>query len=182
MALPLPESALADAPDQQQSKLASKPTPDSEENRICLLEEDLMDMVDLALQKSPTDLQLALTKFVKDLDPDTDVILDALLPPPSSSIRMAPRASTPTNLRQALNSEVLFYGSTKLIDTLVDWVSGYNDELDGVLDSLIQTAGEQSVGRIVVSKLLEVAGRIPLPTPVVNLYNTTQAGILLTKM
>lgn len=182
MALPLPESALADAPDQQQSKLASKPTPDSEENRICLLEEDLMDMVDLALQKSPTDLQLALTKFVKDLDPDTDVILDALLPPPSSSIRATPRASTPTNLRQALNSEVLFYGSTKLIDTLVDWVSGYNDELDGVLDSLIQTAGEQSVGRIVVSKLLEAAGRVPLPTPVVNLYNTTQAGILLTKM
>lgn len=182
MALPLPESALADAPDQQQSKLTSKPAPDSDENRICLLEEDLMDMVDLALQKSPTDLQLALTKFVKDLDPDTDVILDALLPPPSSSIRATPRASTPTNLRQALNSEVLFYGSTKLIDTLVDWVSGYNDELDGVLDSLIQTAGEQSVGRIVVSKLLEAAGRVPLPTPVVNLYNTTQAGILLTKM
>ena len=180
--LPLPASAFAEAPDQQEGTLGGKPTPDSEDNRVCLLEEDLMDMVDLALQKSPSDLQLALTEFVKDLDPDTDVILDALLPPPTSSIRVLSRASSPTNLRQALNSELLFYGSTKLIDTLVDWVSGYNDELDGALDSLIQSAGEQSVGRIVVSKLLEAAGRIPLPTPVVNLYNTTHAGILLTKM
>jgi hypothetical protein len=180
--LPLPASAFAEAPDQQEGTLGGKPTPDSEDNRVCLLEEDLMDMVDLALQKSPSDLQLALTEFVKDLDPDTDVILDALLPPPTSSIRVLSRASSPTNLRQALNSELLFYGSTKLIDTLVDWVSGYNDELDGALDSLIQSAGEQSVGRIVVSKLLDAAGRIPLPTPVVNLYNTTHAGILLTKM
>ena len=183
MSLPLPTSELAEVLDQQQDQIEGKQSPNSDENRVCLLEEDLLDMVELALQKSPSDLQSALTDFVKDLDPDSDVILDALLPAPSTSTRSPSRPASPTNLRQALNSEWLFYGSTKLIDTLVDWISGYNDGLDGALDSLIQThAGEQSVGRIVVSRLLQLAGSIPLPSHVVNLYNTSQAGILLTRM
>ena len=184
MTLPLPESVLAEMPQVQQDQVvAGKHDPPSDDNRVCLLEEDLVDMVELALQKSPSELQSALAEFVKNIDPDADVILDALLPPLATLTRLPSRPASPTNLRQALNSEWLFYGSTKLIDTIVDWISGYNDALDGALDSLIQShAGEQSVGRIVVSRLLQVAGNIPLPSPVQKLYNTSQAGMLMTKM
>jgi hypothetical protein len=186
MSLPLvlPES-LDDAgveypDDTQEDRLApgdAAAPPD--QDRMCLLEEDLVDMVDFALQRAPAELQLALTEFVKQLDPDSDLILDALLPPPSTLGSLPTRPASPTNLRQVLNSEWLYYGSTKLIDALVDWTSGYHDGIDAALDSLIQKhPGDDSVGRIVVSHLLHMAGKIPVPQPIVNIYNTTQAGML----
>lgn len=151
-----------------------------EQDRTCLLEEDLVDMVDFALQRAPEELQVALTQFVKQIDPDSDLILDALLPPPSTLVDALPtRPASPTNLRQVLNTEWLYYGSTKLIDAIVDWTSGYHDGIDAALDSLIQKyPGDDSVGRILVSYLLHMAGKIPVPQPIVTIYNTTEAGML----
>jgi hypothetical protein len=177
--LPLPQSTLEkfsiiDAEDET----VELSIVTEEEDRRCLLEEDFIDMVELAIQKSPADLQSALTSLVKDLDPETQLILDALLPPPLTEGRLSRRPASPTNLRQVLNSELFIYGSTNLIDSLVDWSSGYNDGLDSVIDSLMQQNGDQSVGRVLVTQLLQVAGNIAVPKAFVDLHNTTNAGML----
>ena len=151
-----------------------------DDDRICLLEEDLQEMVNVALLNSPSDLQVALTNFVKELDPKSGLILDALLPPPLSTQTNPTSPTAPTNLRQALNNEWFWYTSTRFVDILVEWTSGYHDGLDGALDKLLLTSGESSVGRIFVSHLLQVAGSIPVPQPVVGICNSTKAGMLAT--
>lgn len=136
----------------------------NETDRVCLLEDDLIAMVDLAL-KNPADLQNSLPAYVKELD-DSELILDAILPPqPTSSQKV--RAS-PVNLRQVLDSEWFLDTSTRFFDSIVDWTSGYHDELDNAVDNLAGS-GNGSIGRILVSRFLKWAGEVPLPDRVVEL-------------
>lgn len=136
----------------------------NETDQVCLLEEDLIAMVDLALS-NPADLQNSLPAYVKELD-DSDLILDAALPRPMTSAQE--KRASPVNLRQVLDSEWFLDTSTRFFDSIVDWTSGYHDGFDDAVDRLAGS-GDASIGRILVSRIMKWAGEVPLPDRLVEL-------------
>eukprot|EP00547_Thalassionema_nitzschioides_P002359 CAMPEP_0194200444 /NCGR_PEP_ID=MMETSP0156-20130528/1045_1 /TAXON_ID=33649 /ORGANISM="Thalassionema nitzschioides, Strain L26-B" /LENGTH=411 /DNA_ID=CAMNT_0038925439 /DNA_START=56 /DNA_END=1288 /DNA_ORIENTATION=+ len=130
----------------------------NETDRVCLLEDQLIAMVDLAL-KNPANLQNSLPAYVKELD-ESEIILDAVLPPPPTSLKNA--RAIPVNLRQVLDQEWFLDTSTRFFDSIIDWTSGYHDGLDNAVDKLAGS-GDASIGRILISRFLKWAGEVPLP-------------------
>mmetsp|Transcript_30412 Transcript_30412/g.46037 ORF Transcript_30412/g.46037 Transcript_30412/m.46037 type:complete len:424 (-) Transcript_30412:106-1377(-) len=136
----------------------------NETDRVCLLEQDLIVMVDLALS-DPANIQNSLPAYVKELD-DSELILDAALPRPMTSSQE--KRASPVNLRQVLDSEWFLDTSTRFFDSIVDWTSGYHDGFDDAVDRLAGS-GDASIGRILVSRFMKWAGEVPLPDRLVEL-------------
>jgi hypothetical protein len=153
--------------------VSQKPIEDEDNDRtVCLQSADLNRMVEMALQ-NPTQVQTTLPRLVQELG--GYVILDS--PLLRGTTRKSPRKRTPVNLRQALDSEVFVDTVSLAVDSLVEWTSGYHDRLDQFVDTL----GGDSAGREAVSRILQLAGRLPLPQVLVNLYNNSKAGLLMNR-
>jgi hypothetical protein len=137
-----------------------KSASDNRSNGPCLGEIEILEIVDeglLAMQKH-ADLRNALRKKVMELDPSaTSIILDADLPPPTPKI--PPRETI--NLRRVLETPLLLKLADG-IDRIVEMAGGHNDQLDQWLDSVV--VGRESVGGLVVRRLLEESGKVEIPT------------------
>jgi len=164
---------------------ATNDTP--QEDKICLLPDDLEAMVELAMTSHAVDLQIALTKFVQQIEPDSKLILDAVLPSKKKSSSTKTKTPSSTNLRQALNSEFIWQTATSLVDAVIDQCGGYFEPLDAAVDSLVEGSsssdnGDASVGRVVVARLLQAAAAVPVPAAAAsssNHQNQSKAGMLL---
>jgi hypothetical protein len=164
---------------------APAPNPTSASNaasvetgdKVCLMPDDLDAMIELALQSPKTELQIALTKFVLQLEPNSKLILDAVLPESSTPSKTKIPPAPVTNLRMALNSEWIWYTSTTLVDVVVDAVGGYLEPLDAAIDSMASDG--ESVGDVVVSKLLDVAAYVPIPSFITTMMQTQSTNNML---
>ena len=142
--------------------LSSLPVePSHQQNEQCLEESQLVEMMDeglLALHKR-ADLRSVLIQKVAELVPTAkEVILDMDLPMPQPKRGVEKEK---INLRNVLDSQLLEKAST-WVDKLVELCGGYHDSLDQYFDSI---AGDRSVGRSIVSKLLREAGKVDIPLP-----------------
>ena len=143
----------------------------------CIEKEEVVDMLEEGLQalKRKQNVQAVLSRYVAQLRPEEEsssqLILDAMLPPPARPYVPPPDK---VSLRQVLDSNLL-QQSAKVLDSLVDLVSGSNDMLDQAIDYLEREGEGGSVGRTLVSKLLHSVGNIYVPNPE---RFTTKAGIL----
>lgn len=126
----------------------------------CLDREGVVEIVEeglLALQQH-ANLRNVLRKKAIELNPSiTSIILDADLPPPTPKI---PFRET-TNLGRVLDTPLVLQ-LARGIDHLIEMAGGYNDQLDQWLDSVV--GGRESVGEMVVRKLLEESGKIEIPS------------------
>jgi hypothetical protein len=133
----------------------------SSSSNSCIDEEQLMGLIDeglLALLRR-ADLRDVLQRKVLELDPSAEsVILDADFP--MMQQRIPERKSI--NLRRVLDTSLLVE-TIAWVDQLVEMIGGYNDRFDQFLDSM--ASGRESVGEIVVRRLLEESGRVEIPHP-----------------
>jgi hypothetical protein len=143
---------------------ASKPPPlaeTSDSDPTCVSQQHVVSMVEEGLDalQRRMDLRRVLKKFLLSSYPEivkSDLILDALFDPPFQPSR----ERETLNLRHVLDTPLL-KESSKLVDSVVDKMSGYNDVLDRAVDKL--AAQDFSVGQAVLAKIQTLAGNLELP-------------------
>jgi len=144
---------------------------DSEDPSSCIDETFIEELISAGLnaQAAHTDVRESLRKAILRYDSEIsedEIILDADLDAigggrtfsKSRDLADFPKIKN-INLQSAIDSPLLVK-SIDWIDVLVDMIGGYSDELDIYLDSLAGSEGTNSVGEIVVEKILERAGKV----------------------
>lgn len=154
----------------------------------CVLTQSVVPWVEVGLDalERKKDVQAALLHRLAMENIDTSrIILDADLDDSFSSVNAAKlrqklaRPQQTVSLRRLLAMSVTTQFAPTIVDGVLDLVSGYNDALDQVLDSIIvahQTAlaasGDEnvesdrsSIGKELIYRLLELAGKIQFHVP-----------------
>ena len=158
---------------------ASNPPPAPEttqdDDRMCVSQQDIEELMDEGLEalKRRQDLRRVLIRSVLSKFDDVDkqdLILDAPLDAPRQPVTTAPST---INLRQVMDVPLLKEVES-WIDLALDHVGGHFDSLDQLVDKL--AADESSVGKVLISKLQTLAGKIDIP----NIWAKvpTKAGML----
>jgi len=83
--------------------------------------------------------------------------------------------SSKRTLSYLVDGPLLHKGVVGWIDYFVDCISGYDDNIDGILDSVVGEEG-RSVGNLVVDSFTKVVRRIPFPTELFG--KVRKSGIL----
>lgn len=154
----------------------------------CVLTQSVVPWVEAGLDalERKKDIRSALLhRLAMEAIDTSHIILDADLDDSFSTVNAAKlrqkltRPQQTVSLRRLLAMPITTQFAPTIVDGVLDLVSGYNDALDQVLDSIIvahQTAlaatGDESVdvdrssiGKELVHRLLEVAGKVQLPVP-----------------
>lgn len=139
------------------------PAPKTTQNdgRMCVSQQDVEELMDEGLEalKRRQDLRRVLIRSVlsKFEVNKQDLILDAPLDAPKQPVATAPST---INLRQVMDVPLL-KEMESWIDLALDHVGGHFDSLDQLVDKL--AADESSVGKVLISKLQTLAGKIDIP-------------------
>jgi hypothetical protein len=154
----------------------------------CVLTQSVVPWVEVGLDalERKKDVRAALLHRLAMENIDTSrIILDADLDDSFSSVNAAKlrqklaRPQQAVSLRRLLGMPVTTQFAPTIVDGVLDLISGYNDALDQVLDSIIvahQTAlaasGDEnvdsdrsSIGKELIYRLLELSGKVQLPIP-----------------
>mgnify|MGYP005839385793 CR=1 FL=1 len=120
------------------------------------------------------DIRTALLRKVMELDPSLTSVDDGefldTTNQPIETLPKQPKSLTSVNLRHVFDTPFV-RNLVRMIDVFLDLISGYNDQLDHYMDHLIETyvnkhdMDSSSLGKVFVSRLLALCGRLDIPVP-----------------
>jgi len=155
----------------------STPTTTIDDNIVCIRTSSVVPWVQAGLQavRSHKDTRPALLhQLALDAVDTTGIILDAALEDPAAAFQRSVPLSARVSLRRWLGTPVVTQLAPTLLDHALELVSGRFDKLDQWLDSLATAttdntnnsgSSSSSIGRKVVKRLLEQAGKVQVPVP-----------------
>lgn len=155
---------------------AAAPVMDKAEN--CIRATALVPWIDAgleALSRRKDTRPALLHQLALDSLDTSEIILDAVLEDDDTATLSKIQPSDKVSLRQWLGTPVMMGLAPAVLDVFLDLVSGYNDYLDELLDSFVNSGitsastsdddKSNSIGHKVVGRTLQAAGGVQIPIP-----------------